>query len=712
MDAKGKKLFWNLRQSASMRRWIFALAIFLLLPIHISGEDAEPASLKISGYGLLGNFELKSLVKTLNDKKKPEFFDANFIEDTALILMSRVSRDGYLKPKITVRLQLDDREVQTYSWRETIEEPLPRPMRVKHAEFHIDEGVFYFFDELKFEGLTAISEDDARAFFIERGALVKFKKARTFTPAKLQSGLSSLSGVLARKGFDQAEVTTASLEKNDKTGAVNVTIRVNEGPKFFVRSVRKEIFYGTNSAPAEVSTIVTNAVYSKLWQQDFAQVLKATNYHRGYPDTTVKISTLKREETNNIVTFDLSAEIHSGEKIILGGVKFTGAKKTKQSLLKRRVRLKKNQPLDRIKVENGRYRLSKLGVFDSVGLRYDQVDEHTRDVTYDLKEGKQVDVSMLFGFGSYELLRVGFEVNQYNVFGRAHRARLRVAQSFKSSSADFLYTMPEFVGEDVDVFFNAHGLRREEVSFTREEYGGGAGARKFLRSISSDFGVRYDYQILNAVQTRVAEEVGVARATVGSVTFDLKRDKRDNPLDPKRGYRVAGSLEVASEYLAGDVNFQRLDLSGSFHQPLGHTTWIHLGANHGLVFTEGNPRDELPFNKRFFPGGENSIRGFQEGEAAPRDARGRVIGAETYLSANIEIEQALTEKWSVVAFSDSIGFAQKISDYPFNETLFSVGAGLRWKTVIGPIRLEYGYNLNPRKHDPIGTVHFSIGFPF
>jgi hypothetical protein len=78
MDAKGKKLFWNLRQSASMRRWLFALAIFLLLPIHISGEDAEPASLKISGYGLLGNFELKSLVKTLNDKKKPEFFRREF----------------------------------------------------------------------------------------------------------------------------------------------------------------------------------------------------------------------------------------------------------------------------------------------------------------------------------------------------------------------------------------------------------------------------------------------------------------------------------------------------------------------------------------------------------------------------------------------------------------------------------------------------------
>ena len=78
----------------------------------------------------------------------------------------------------------------------------------------------------------------------------------------------------------------------------------------------------------------------------------------------------------------------------------------------------------------------------------------------------------------------------------------------------------------------------------------------------------------------------------------------------------------------------------------------------------------------------------------------------------MEFEQALTTKWSLVAFSDSIGFAKDLGDYPFDETLFSVGLGVRWRTVIGPIRLEYGHNLNPRKDDPAGTLHFSIGFPF
>jgi outer membrane protein assembly complex protein YaeT len=692
----------------------FVILAFLLSISCVSvADDIKPAKLKVSGYGFFGNLELKNLIKTFDEKEKErEFYDANFIEDTALILISRVNRDGYLNPTITVHLALKDGSTKTVRWRETITEPLPRPTLAKVVEFEIDKGVFYFFDEIQFDGLKSISVEDARAFFVERGALVKFKKARSFTQSRLDRGVSSLTEVLQRKGYDAAEVSVAKLDKNDETGAVNVTIRIKEGPKFKVRSIEKEIFYGTNQQPSQVSTLETNVVYSKPWQQDFAQKLRATNYHRGYPDTTVEIISTNREPTNGLMLVDLTAKVNSGDQITLRKVKFSGAKKTKESVLRRRVRLKKHSLLDRIAVEEGRYRLARLGVFDSVGVRYDTVDEHTRDVIYELQEGKEVDVSMLFGFGTYELLRVGFEVNQNNVFGRAHHARLRVAQSFKSSSADYLYTMPEFIGEDVDVFFNAFGLRREEVSFTREEYGGGAGAKKFLKSISSDFGVRYNYQILHAVETKLAEQVGVADASVGSVTFDLKRDKRDNPLYPTRGYRLYGSLETASEYLAGDVNFERIEIGASYHHPIRRTSWLHLGINHGIVFTQGSPLDELPFNKRFFPGGENSVRGFQEGEAAPRNANGKVVGAETYLGANIEFEQALTAKWSVVAFSDSIGFAKDIGNYPFDETLFSVGLGVRWRTVIGPIRLEYGHNLNPREDDPPGTVHFSIGFPF
>ncbi|HZI31686.1 MAG TPA: BamA/TamA family outer membrane protein, partial [Candidatus Binatia bacterium] len=122
--------------------------------------------------------------------------------------------------------------------------------------------------------------------------------------------------------------------------------------------------------------------------------------------------------------------------------------------------------------------------------------------------------------------------------------------------------------------------------------------------------------------------------------------------------------------------------------------------------------DQLPFNKRFFPGGENSIRGYQEGAASPLDSSGNQLGAETYTLGNVEFEQLLTKSWSIVAFFDALGMARDRNDYPWNQGLFSVGGGICWRTPIGPVRLEYGYNLNPRPYDPMGTLHFSVGFPF
>ena len=140
-------------------------------------------------------------------------------------------------------------------------------------------------------------------------------------------------------------------------------------------------------------------------------------------------------------------------------------------------------------------------------------------------------------------------------------------------------------------------------------------------------------------------------------------------------------------------------MSASYHLPIGRLHWLHFGLSHGFVTTASGPSKDLPFNKRFFPGGDNSIRGYQFGEAAPRDQNHDLVGGESYMLGNIEFEQGITKSLSFVAFVDALGNARSISDYPFNEGLYSVGGGLRWKTLIGPARLEYGYNLHRREED-------------
>jgi outer membrane protein assembly factor BamA len=724
-------------------------------------KQPKAATLQISGYGLLGNRELKRILRTLElAGTKPEFFAPSFVEDAALILSSRIKRDGFLEPEINIKVRMADGAEFEVEASDLLENPLLRSLRITKLRFEIHKGRLYYYEQIGFEGLETITEKNARAFFVETGFLLNLKRTRIYTPEKLRRGLLNLTDVLERQGYESAKAepvppgppSDASAQKpsnpltstdpllsaveiDHKTGAVRSLVRVVQGPKSLVRSVHEEIYYEQATEPEQTRTVHPNKPYSKIWLQDFAQSLKTNQFHRGYPDTTVDFQTLHREQTGNLIHLDLQAQVKIGPLVRIGAVEFRGEKKTNKKLLTRRVRIKRGELLDRIKVEEGRYRLARLGVFDTVDLTYpttssvtnrdmagvtnapappsQSADEHSRDVLYSLKEGKTIDVSLLFGYGSYELLRAGVEIDAQNIWGLAHHARLKAVQSFKASSGDFIYTIPEFVGPDADIFANASGLRREEVSFVREEYGGGFGAHKYFKSTSTDLTVRYNYQILNAVNVpRTVAIEGPTNANVGAIITEMKHDRRDNPLYPRKGYKVFGIFELASEYLAGDVNYQRIEISPSYHQPLGGGSYLSLGVSHGVVMTIGSSSEDLPFNKRFFPGGENSIRGYQEGEASPRNVDAKIVGAETYTLGTVEFEQSLTPKWSVVFFSDSLGFARRVENYPFDTGLFSVGGGLRWKTIIGPIRLEYGHNLNPRPHDPRGTLHFSLGFPF
>lgn len=699
-----------------LRGFLRLLAVCVLAAFTVGATDKTkpppPAKFKVSGYGFFGDLRLKRIIKLLEvQKKKPPFFDANFMEDSALILKSKIRDDGYLQPKIVIQVVKEDGTKARFVWNET--EPLPRPLHATEVRFRIKKGVLYHYQDITFRGLTALTQKKARGYFIETSGLVPLKQNRIYSPNRLQNSVANLGQVLERMGFQDAKVTVGDLRQEDHTGKIFVRIDVAQGPKFLVRTVRQETFYPGTNAPADLCTNVLGKTYSKWWEQDFTRGIRTNYFALGYPDTAVTLRTERQEPIGTNVALDLMADVKTGPRVRTGDISFQGDKRTKESLLSNRVPLKTGDWLNRLEAERGQYRIARLGVFDSVELNYQTVSSNLWDVRYDLKEGKRIEVSPLFGFGSYDLLRVGVEVEQYNLWGLAHNSDLKLVQSFKSSSGDYTYTIPEVLGREVDVFATASGLRRQEISFTRVEYGGGVGVRKYFQPAATDASLRYNYGILQATeQSANFVQEGAQNPTVGEVILDLRHDRRDNPLYPRRGYQLLANVEVANDNLGGNANFQRVELGGSYHVPLNDSEWLHLGLRHGFVASGGSASNNLPFTRRFFPGGQDSVRGYQEGEASPRNAQGKIVGAETYTSGSVEFEQAITPKWSVVAFVDGVEFAERLSDYPGNEALFSVGGGLNWRTIIGPVRFEYGYNLNPRPKDPIGTLQISLGFPF
>ncbi|MCL4180522.1 MAG: BamA/TamA family outer membrane protein [Verrucomicrobia bacterium] len=680
-----------------------------------TAKPPKPAKLSVRGFGLLGNRQLTKIMRLARaEKVRPEYFDADFVEDGVLILLARLEETGHLEPEVIAQMTLRDGRELEHTWNARFETILPRPLQIKRLVFRARPGVRYYYDRIDIAGLESMTPADAQRHFISTEGLLQLKSMRVYTPGRLNDSIRNLRENLSRRGYADARVEVIDLRQDDLSGAVRVNIQVEQGLLTMVRSLRTEVFGPGEAEPRQRSTNELNTPYSLLWEQNFIHGQRTNQYRMGYPDVAVSLTPLARETNANLIQLDLDAIVQIGPRMRVGQLRFEGQRRTHPRVIENRLPLDPGDWLDPLEVERGRQRLARLGAFDRVEVRYEQADASHRDITYELEEAETLGFSVLLGYGSYEQLRGGIEFEQRNMFGLAHDFRVRGIQSFKSSSGDLRYTIPQLFGEEFDLFGYAAGLHREEISFTRREFGGGVGVARYFAPIQSDANLRYDYQVLNAddISPDTAEEVGLSEARVAAFVLDLRHDRRDSPLVPRRGLRLFANSEFASTALGGEVDYQRILLGGSYHLRLGGGRYLHLGVTHGLSFTAGGTDLELPFNKRFFPGGQNSVRGFQEGEAAPRNAEGDVIGAETFLQGNLELEQMLTPNWSVVAFTDAVGFARSRDDYPFDEELYSVGGGIRWKTLVGPIRLEYGYNLNPRRHDPTGTLHFSIGFPF
>jgi outer membrane translocation and assembly module TamA len=224
------------------------------------------------------------------------------------------------------------------------------------------------------------------------------------------------------------------------------------------------------------------------------------------------------------------------------------------------------------------------------------------------------------------------------------------------------------------------------------------------------YGVRYRYSFLQTTDLEVGDFEAPEEALVGAINPYYEIDRRDSALNPRDGYRLGGELEVASRVLGSEVDYRLLDLGGSYHQEFTTGWWAHAALRAAII--EASSQDEIPLNKRFLPGGASSIRGYTDGEAAALNADGDIVGSEALLLTNLEVERALAQSFSGAIFYDALWTDLDAEDFPGDDFLHSVGLGLRYETPLGPLRLEYGYNLNPRPRDPAGTFHVSLGAPF
>lgn len=695
--------------------WRIACFLLLAAVAAARGAAAEaPAAVRldVTGVGWLRDRELRLALNRLLGTERMAHLDSNAIEDAAVILSSTLGEEGFQRPRLQIDLQLSGGGRTTATFDPTFENPLPRGLLATSVTFRITPGVRYYIADVEFTGLTFMPAARARAFFRVESTLIASKRSNAFSPARVSRAADALVAELRQRGYAESEVRAES-QADEATGRVLVRVNVREGTPWIVREV---MFQREENDPVPLPDVKAwiDVPWSATLQEDLRESIRRAYYRKGYPDAGIHVAVEPREAAGAAVRpAGVTVTVIPGAAVKVGEVRIEGNRQTRESVLRRRIHLQAGDPLDLVALEQSRYRISRLGIFEAVDVRYEPAEGEVRDPVFKVRESPRYETNLLAGYGSYEQVRGGVEHRQLNLFGLAHQARVELVQSMKSSSGDLTYTVPELFGESLDGTARLFGLQRREIAFLRQEFGVNLSLKRAVRAIGGEATAGYTFQALrnrrNALATRTTDD---RQFNVASVNFGLSGDRRDNPLRPHRGYHWSAQVESADPRLGGQSTYQRYELAGAYHTGWGGGRWLHLALSHGAITTLGSDGSTLPVNKRFYPGGDNTIRGYQRGEAAPRGPDGSFVGAKSYLLANVEVEQALSQTWSAVVFFDTLGTAQTLAGYPFDERLYSAGLGVRYQTLIGPIRLEYGRNLTPRPADPPGTWHLSIGFPF
>jgi outer membrane protein assembly factor BamA len=397
--------------------------------------------------------------------------------------------------------------------------------------------------------------------------------------------------------------------------------------------------------------------------------------------------------------------------------------------------LNPGDPLSPTAINDTQRKLYDLGVFARVNTAIHDPDGDTdsKYVLYDLDEARRY--SLAVGVGA-EIARIGgcstcldapagetgfsprfsLNVTRNNLWGLTHSLSLATRVSTLERRAQLTYTWPRFGGND-KLSFSVIGLYDDSrdvrtFNFKREE-----GTLQFAQRISkaTTFFYRYTYRRVTVDQatlkiTPFLIPLFSQPVHLGLLSGSIIQDHRDDPLDPHKGYYNTIDFGVAAHPFGSQRNFVRFLGRNASYYPIGKRVVLARSTEFGEIqqFLYGGPSvSAIPLPERFFGGGGNSHRGFPEDQAGPRDPEtGFPLGGTALLFNQTELRFPLIgENIGGVLFHDfgntfsSLdNFSWRVSQrnlQDFDYMVHAVGFGIRYRTPVGPLRLDLAYSINP-----------------
>jgi outer membrane protein assembly complex protein YaeT len=614
---------------------------------------------------------------------------------------------------------------------------------------------------LEFEGLKAVSKGQLMAVLATgESSKLPWGERRNFSREQFEADVKRIVAFYRDRGYPDARVASFDVQLSSDQSAVDIVVRIAEGEPVRVERVE---FKGFEVLPGPARRFMEARLPLKAGQPADRAVLQAARESsldrlkdNGYPFATVRLAETNGSNDRSRVV-QLIAE--PGRLAQYGPIEISGNSSVNDEVVRRQLTFRPGEIYRQSRLLESQRRLYALEVFEFANVQPvreegEQPQQIPTRIT--VTEGKHRKLNLGLGYGTEEKARVQADWRHVNFFGGARTAGVLGRYSSLDRGVKVSLTEPYLFSPRYTFSLGAQYWHTDEPAFKLDNVGGRITVtRQFARAGATGFRSRaantlsFTYanewersQVSNEtlLDLSLRDELialgidprrGVSEGQKSAISLDAGRNTTGNLLDARRGYVAALHLEQAGRWLSGDFNYYEITAEGRFYRTvLGRAVVALRGRIGGIdplnveVNRPGGEEEILdigvPFHKRYFLGGATNLRGWGRFEVSPLSGFGLPIGGFSFVDFSTEVRVPLFGKLGGVVFLDGGNVWRLPWDFNLNDLYYDAGLGLRYSTPIGPIRVDFGHQLNhipgllvngepePRSY----RIHFSIGQAF
>jgi outer membrane protein insertion porin family len=594
------------------------------------------------------------------------------------------------------------------------------------------------FSEGELKGLMATKEEWLFSFITNRGVLDR---------DILTNDMAILSNHYYDHGYIDHKLDEPIILR-DRDG-LEVVIRVDEGQQYRVGKVEigGELILDGKQMLKQVK-LTSGQIFRGSRLRDDISTITDMYSNKGFAFVQVEPVTNVNAPEKKV---DVALLITKGPPVYFNRILIAGNTKTRDKVVRRELEATEQELFSGIKITQSRNALQRTGYFEDVQFTTKKTDQpDTVDLLVDVKEGPTGTFSIGAGYSGGDGFLFNSSIAERNLFGRGQTANGTFSLGSKRQDFILSYNEPYLNDTKLALGVDAFNTEKEFTDFKERKIGMAVTSSYPLKNVSLPFfGIRRNDASRGSDELTRDAPLTMWDYIRGSMSYELTRDKisdvdadapvsiqdavgtsltsamtpgiiydsRDHFFNPSEGTKSAFAVKFAG--LGGDNRFIKSDISARWYYPLfkdpswGGSYVVSVGGalGYGLGFDQpSSSKYELPLFERYFPGGINSVRGFQDRSLGPKED-GDVVGGDKQAIVNFELHFPIAEQYGLrgLAFLD-IGQAFKESEsISFSAFRRSVGIGARWMSPFGPLRVELGFPLNKQSGDETSVLGFSVG---